>query len=177
MNDQNIPLKYNKIKKLVYNIKESKYPTDEKFLDNISLINITFNKDKPNLCNIPFCLSKKEFINLTKNKEEKYIIFSTLFQIKIFAKSKLIYIDATFRSSPKKYYQTLNIKCYSADTNTNIPVFHIPMSSKNLELYIEIFNDIIYLCKQNNINLDFDETIIMCDFEKALRKAISSVFI
>ena len=176
LNDQNIPLKFHKIKKLVYNIKESKYPTDEKFLDNIASINITFNKVKPNLSNIPFCLSKKEFINFTKNKEEKYIIFSTLFQLKLFAKSKMIYIDATFRSSPKKYYQTLNIICYSADTNTNIPVFHIPMSSKNLELYIEIFNDIINVCKRNNINLDFEETIFMCDFEKALREAIVSVF-
>ena len=47
----------------------------------------------------------------------------------------MIYIDATFMKSPKYYYQTLNIICYCQDTDSNIPVFFIPMSSKNIDLY------------------------------------------
>ncbi len=74
---------------------------------------------------------QKNFINInTKNKEEKYIIYTSLFQVKIFAKSKMIYIDATFMKSPKYNYQTLNIICYCKDTDSNISVFLTPMSSK-----------------------------------------------
>lgn len=43
-------ISYNK--NLVYNIKESIYPTDEKFLTNLASISNTFNIDKPNLSNI-----------------------------------------------------------------------------------------------------------------------------
>ena len=102
----------------------------------IDKIKITLDKSKSNLTDLPFCFFKKNFINInTNNKEEKYITHTTLFQVKLFAKSKMIYIDATFMKSPKYYYQTLNIICYCQDTDSNIPVFFIPMSSKNIDLY------------------------------------------
>ena len=120
---------------------------------------------------------KKNFINLNnKNKGEKYVIYTTLFQVKLFAKSKMIYIDATFMKSPKYYYQTLNIICYCQDTDSNIPVFFIPMSSKNIDLYIEIFNDILNICNLNKIRIVFKDTIFMCYFVKALRASITKFF-
>lgn len=49
------------------------------------------------------------------------------------------------------------------------------MSFKSVELYKEAFNDIIIICRRNNINLDLKDIIIMCDFEKSLRTSIISV--
>lgn len=49
------------------------------------------------------------------------------------------------------------------------------MSSENIDLYIEIFNDILNICTLNK-SIDFKDTIVMCDFEKALRASITKVF-
>ena len=48
--------------------------------------------------------------------------------------------------SPHNYYQTLNLICYCEETKTYIPVFHIPMSSKNMDLYDSVFREIKFIC-------------------------------
>ena len=51
--------------------------------------------------------------------------------MKLFSNAKQIYMDPTFLKSPKGFYQTLNIICYCEEAKSTIPVFHIPMTSKN----------------------------------------------
>ena len=139
----NIILSDNKVKRLVYDIKDAHFPKDEDFLKNISQITITFDKNNAKLVENNFCYEYSKHINPNnKNREEKFIIYTTIFQLNKLAASDLIFIDATFRTSPKHYYQMLNILCKDRESNSNIPVVHIPMSHKTSFLYDKVFDSI-----------------------------------
>ena len=72
--------KKNKIRKLLYTIRESNFPKDEIFLNSINLITIKLSENIENKSEV-FCLAKSEFINFKKNnKLVKYIIFGSEFQ-------------------------------------------------------------------------------------------------
>ena len=77
----------------------------------------------------------------TKNKtiKQHYIIFTCIFLLKIFSSSKQLFIDATFKTTTKIFYQTLIIIAKDPVSNLNIPCFYIPMSGKNLSLYNKVF--------------------------------------
>lgn len=118
----NIILSDNKVKRLVYDIKEAIFPKDEDFLKNISLITITFDKNNAKLVENNFFYEYSKHLNPTNNIEEKFIIYTTIYQLNKLATSDLIFIDTTFRTSPKHFYQMLNILCKDRESNTNIPV-------------------------------------------------------
>ena len=45
-----------------------------------------------------FYVSKGEFINITKNRKlERYVIFSSEFQINLFGEIDTLYLDSTFK--------------------------------------------------------------------------------
>ena len=92
----NIILSCNKIKRLVYDVKEAKFPKDEYFLNIICLITITFDKNNAKLMENNFCYEYNKHINPNNNREEKFIIYTTIFQLNKLASSDLIFIDANF---------------------------------------------------------------------------------
>ena len=47
-----------------------------------------------------FCLAKSEYLNPQTNQIEKYLIYSTDFQLNLFTSSKHVYIDGTFKCVP-----------------------------------------------------------------------------
>ena len=85
--NSSIPIKYHQVKRILYQIKQDKYPKNEEFLFNISSITITYDENNSKLKNLPFCFCKKNLINFKNNKEESFIIYSSLFQLKILCKS------------------------------------------------------------------------------------------
>ena len=88
LNNNNIFLSKIKIKNILQKVREIKYDSDNDFLLNIANITIDFSKNDPKLKNLPFCFSYEKFINKHKNtiREEKFIIFTSLFQFKKFKK-------------------------------------------------------------------------------------------
>lgn len=81
--------------------------------------------------NIPFCLSNTKIVNINKNKKkEQYIIFSTIFQLKLIPKAKTIFMDGTFKCTPKNFYRLFNIKAYLENENFYILIAYILMSNK-----------------------------------------------
>ena len=73
--NNNINLKQGQIRNLLYSIREEKYPKDDKFLEDISNIEVQLsnNIEEPKES---FFIFKGEFINFKKNKKlEKNIIF------------------------------------------------------------------------------------------------------
>ena len=110
LNEQNIILGKEKINRIITKIRNSIYPQDSDFIKNINLIQITFDQSIENAKNIPFCPIYTKFINpLKKNREEQYIIFTSIFHLKFLEKCSQTFIDGTFKSSPKNFYQILNI--------------------------------------------------------------------
>ena len=63
----------------------------------------------------------------------------------------------TFRTSPKYFYQMLNILCKDKKSNTNIPVVHIPMSHKTSFLYDKVFDSISKISNDLGIEINFNK--------------------
>ena len=75
-----------------------------------------------NTHNIPFYYANASFIGKDKKiklKPQYFVIFTCIFLLKIFASSKQIYIDATFKVTPKIFYQTLIIIAKDSLSNLN----------------------------------------------------------
>ena len=106
------------------------YPKDQDYLKDISKITITFDNIN-GMENFPFCYKYINQINIEKNKLEKYIIYTSTFQLNLLTKCTQIHIDGTFKSCPKGFYQILNIAGYYPDINGLVPIFMIPVTNKS----------------------------------------------
>lgn len=135
----NINWRKGKIRALLYKLREEFFPKEEEFLRDIGNIKIKLS-DSNEIGEEPFCLAKGEFINYNKkNIVEKYIIFGSLFQLNLFKEIDELFIDGTFKVAPKNWYQLLNIFAYIKNKNFYLPISYIFLSSKNIELYMEVF--------------------------------------
>ena len=129
----NINWSYNKIKWNLQKIREEKFPNDSEYLKDISKIRISFDINNINLEQIPLCFKLVELINPEKNnKLDKYIIFTSKFQLNLLPKCKQILIDGTFKSCPRGYYQIINIAGYYENINSIVPIFMIPTTNNIL---------------------------------------------
>ena len=166
----------NQVERLLQKIRENNFPLDVDFLKDISKITITLDNE-PELTNINICYKYVHILNPNKkNFLEKYIIFTTTFQMKMLKKSKQIFIDGTFKSCPRGYYQILNITSFIDEINGNIPIFMIPISGKSEFIYNKVFFDIKEILSENNISLNDIAKNIMCDFEPSLIKSVKKNF-
>lgn len=126
--------------------------------------------------NIPFCFGYFKFINPNnKYRQESFIIFTTIYQFKILRDANIIYMDGTFRTAPKGFYQMFNIIANDSNSHINIPVAHIPMTHKTQFLYEHVFNTLLNIASDNGLELSFDSKTIMTDFEKPIRNAIKNI--
>ena len=173
----NINLTYNQIKWNLQKIREDKFPNDSEYLKDISKIKINFENNNINLEEIPLCFKLVEMINPEKNnKLDKYVIFTTKFQLNMIPKCKQLLIDGTFKSCPRGYYQIINIAGFYEDINSIIPIFMIPTTGKSFYLYNKIFEDVKKIINDNGIKLENIPTRIIIDFEKSLQKSIKINF-
>ena len=63
-------------------------------------------------------LCKGEFINFKKeNILEKYVVFSSEFQINLFTEIDELFLDSTFKICPSNWYQLLNFFGYIKKKN------------------------------------------------------------
>ena len=174
--NNSINWKKGKIRKLLYSIREEKYPKDQIFMQDISNIKIQLsdNKEVSNEC---FCISKGEFINFSKNKNlERYFIFASQFQLKLYNEVDELFIDGTFKVAPKNWLQLINIFGFIRKKKIYIPLTYALLSSKSEELYDEFFTQLIRNIKTVNKDLCYEELKIMSDFELSLRKSIRKNF-
>ena len=75
-----------KLNGILQKLHEEKFPSNEKYLQNISDIKITFY-NTINLQNMSFCYKLVNLINQKKNNTfEKYVIFTSKFQINLVIK-------------------------------------------------------------------------------------------
>ena len=127
----NIRLTTNQIKWLIQKIRQVNYPKDDDFIKDISKITITY-ENLNNMVNLPLCYKIVNTINPEKkNRLEKYIIFTSSFQINLLSKCTQVFVDGTFKSCPRGYYQILNVAAYYEEINGIIPIFMIPISGKS----------------------------------------------
>ena len=83
--------------------------------------------------------------------EEKFIVFTSIYQLKKFKNINQIFIDGTFKYCPKHFYQIFNIIGNEIETNNKIPLMYILMSNKSYQLYYCIFEYIQKILILENI--------------------------
>ena len=172
-NNINMPLK--KIRNILYSLREAKYPDELYIVNDISKITIDLGKEEK-LKNLPFCHIRKAIINYRKNRMETFLVFTTIWQLKMLTKTTYLFIDATFKTAPRGFYQTLNIMGFIEDVKKPILLIFVPMTHKSYESYNNIFVSIKTLIESLNISLKYDKLIIIADYEKALRNAVLNNF-
>ena len=98
-------------------------------------------------------------------------------RLKIFLKeSDILFLDRTFRSYPKSYYQVFNIIGHLKEKNISLPIISVIMKYKYEICYINLFENLKVMLYENNIDIDFSKIYLMTDFEKALRNALKKIF-
>ena len=173
--NNNIEFSRNKIKNLLQKIREADIPKDQELLADLSKIKINYDDLNKNEEGVPFCLSKSEFINLRyKNRLEKYVIFTSLYQLKMFGECDEYYADGTFKYAPKGWYQLFNIWGYKKSNNIYLPLANIIMSNKSYEIYDKVIKEFLSYFENYKIDIDFKNKGIMTDYEHSLRTAIKN---
>jgi hypothetical protein len=101
---------------------------------------------------------------------------TTIWQLKLFNNIIYIFEDAIFKTSPRGYYQTLNIMGFVEEIKRSIPLLIIPMTHKSFSSYNNIFITLKNLIDNLNMKINFDKFIFITDYEKALRNSIIKNF-
>ena len=166
------------IKNFLQEQREINYESDKEFLSNIANITISFSEKEIYLQDLPFCFTYQKHIKKIKQKliEEKFIVFTTDFQLKKMKNIDHLYMDGTFKYCPKNFYQIFNILGIDNNTSKKIPLFYILMNTKSYTLYYHVFSYIKNLISSKEIKIKFEDINFTCDFEKSLRKALIEIF-
>ena len=93
-----INIKKNSINNYLQKYRESAYPSDKKFIKDITKIVITYDEGNINMTNMSFCYNHTNFLNFkNKNKQDQFIIFTSECQLNLISKCSQILIDGTFK--------------------------------------------------------------------------------
>lgn len=176
LKNNNIILKTNQIKYILQKNRDFYYPKDDIYLLDISKIKINILEGNNNMKEMNYCLTKQYITNKKKNRQEYYILFSTLIQLNQFKECDIIYMDGTFKCSPKNFYQLYNILGRDEKTKVTIPLCHIIMPHKSYDLDYNIFSLLKSTLEKNNIIINLKKICFMLDFEKGSRKALKAIF-
>ena len=85
----NIEISKNQVKRILQEIRELNFPKDEIFLQDISTIKISYSNQTKELKDLPFCFGSHIILNKEKNfRQEKFIIFTLIYQLKMFKDCK-----------------------------------------------------------------------------------------
>ena len=107
----------------------------------------------------------KNFVLFQSVIPYKIIMFSTPQMLKCALAGNVLFMDGTFRSTPKEFNmgQLLNVGVYVPQNNSFIQVFHILMQSRNEEIYSFVFSilsNYIDFKKMTQIMIDFETPLI-----------------
>ena len=177
LKNNNIPFAKNKIKNLLEKYREESFPEDHNYLDHIDYIKITFDQNKDDFKDLPFCYLNLKYLNPEKNNRlESLILFTSEIQLKKLEKAEQIFMDATFKVCPKNFYQLFNIIISIEEGKFIFPVIHVLMTHKSEFSYRMIFNNLNIIIKAKKIEFNFEKKHIMTDFEHALRNILKELY-
>ena len=173
---QGVKVSKTKIKRLVKDVREELFPADPNFA-----LSDEFCKTRGDSTPQQFVQYKGEIRIPLNNKgngalqdqKKEFIIFGSRFMLKLLEDNSW-FIDATFSIVPTSYYQLLTTLVYSQVARTYVPALYALCQSKQEIAYIALFNALKVVCEGYGLKLN--PIHIMCDFEAALRNALSKVW-
>ena len=175
----NLVIPYEILEEILITEREKKYPYDNQFLFNMDNIFINLDNSNLNLKKMHFCQRLKKILNPAKDyREEKFYIFSSLYQIKHFIESDKIFIDLNYKVCPKSFMQLMTILAYNNKNDKIMPCFFIPMSHSTFILYDYVFKTILELIDDYELNYDNTNKniLLQAEIESNLVKAFKNNF-
>ncbi|CAF4225036.1 unnamed protein product, partial [Rotaria sordida] len=103
---------------------------------------------------------------------KRILIFSTDEQLTVLFKAKQIMMDGTFNACPPYFEQVYTLHCIKH--GKSFPCAIALLGGKSTNIYKQLFNELE--THATRLQLDFDPTAILSDFEKALLKAVREKF-
>ena len=88
----------------------------------------------------------------------------------------ILFLDGTFKCSPKSFYQIFNIVRHLKNKNISLPILSVIMKNKYQISYINLFENFKLILKEHNISIDNNKIYLMLDYESALRNALKICF-
>ena len=177
LTDLGIKIANKYIQNILFKERERPFQYEEEFLSDIGKIKIDLEYNGEMNKDMAFCHLVNKIINMDKKKrEERYIIFTCLSQLRHFIKSREIFIDINYKIVPKGYQQILTILSYNEIVNQTLPVFIIPMTHKSKLSYNSIFESIFSILDDNVLYMDTHNLKFICDCQKSLYDAIKETF-
>ena len=165
-----------KVENLVYKLQEEKFPNYNTFIKTISNIDIILDGNDNISDKYKLCPRQCIFRIPKKNKDEYLIFFTTPFQLNLLKETDILFLDGTFRSCPKSFYQIFNIIAHLKNKNLSLPIMSVLMKNKFDISYYNVFENFKIMLKEYNINIDITKMYFMADFEAALRKSLEICF-
>ena len=75
-----------------------------------------------------------------KGQKQHNILWASSFQINLMRNWKQLFIDSTYQSVPRYFYQLLTISAFWSETNTTHPWGYCLMTSRSRDSYSQLFN-------------------------------------
>jgi len=119
---------------------------------------------------------KIEFLDTDTNKAEIILCFTTNFQINVLKEVNMLFVDGIFKTSPRTFYQLLNIIGYIPGKELIIPIFTAAITSKAEKIYRYTLIEFQKIINNLNIKIDFKKIKFMTDFEVNLRAVINKLY-
>ena len=109
-----------------------------------------------------------------KKNEQRYLIFATDDQLKRLAKSKIWFLDGTFKIVKDPFVQLFSIHSFiksESDHRKQLPLCYVLMSRRKIKDYKIVFNAILSMLPEVPI---VSEAIL--DFESAMWTDLQNIF-
>lgn len=113
--------------------------------------------------------NRDEIFLFINNSVKNIVAFSTQSNLKHLTECDVLYVDGTFKSCPRPFYQLFII--HGAKNANYTPLVFFLLTGKTKEIYKDAFSELIE--KMGELNLNFTPGIIYADFEHT---AISEIF-
>lgn len=114
--------------------------------------------------------ANEDFV-IVNDLQSKILGFSTKKNLEALCRSDTVYVDGTFKSCPKYFYQLFTFHALHYDSYVPLAFFLLP--NKTVKCYENCFRHLVNTCL--NVGLRFSPKNIFIDFEKAIHVSVQSV--
>jgi hypothetical protein len=130
----------------------------------------TIDDVNPFLQSLQLQTSEGEPFLLSKGTER--IIFTCVSNLRFLCSVSHVFVDGTFKSAPKLFYQLFTIHAYK--NGVYVPTVYMLLGGKKADEYKNAFKDVVQLCTENA--LTFNPTTLFADFEQAIHDGARSTW-
>jgi len=105
---------------------------------------------------------------------EEIVILGSKYMLSLLDNSEFIFIDGTFKTAAKGYYQLLVVMILDEQTNMFVPIIYGLLTSKTQDIYEYFFFLLQLICSKNEVLIKAKKAVM--DLEEGLHNGWKKVF-